>query len=201
MPTSRGRNQHEPASIAMPRLLNTKPILPALEIMRTSMGRHMVMPTPTAAPLIAATMGFRQLKIARVIELLASRFCGLLPSFHTWKAALPPEMSAPAQKARPAPVTTMARTSSIAFTRWKKSINSRLMAVLKALSLSGRLRVTVITPSERSVSKVSYFMALLPFPDRSAQRGGISLRDAVVCETFAATHAIRNPGGSRCLTC
>ena len=36
------------------------------------MGRHMVMPTPTAAPLIAATIGFRQLKIASVIESLAS---------------------------------------------------------------------------------------------------------------------------------
>ena len=107
MPTSRGRNQHEPASIAMPRLLNTKPMRAALDIRRTSIGRHMVMPTPTAAPLIAATIGFRQLKIAKVIESLASRFCGLLPSFHTWKAPLPPEMSAPAQKARPAPVTTI----------------------------------------------------------------------------------------------
>jgi len=64
-------------------------------------------------------------------------------------------MSAPAQNARPAPVTTMARTSSIAFTPWKKSINSLLITVLKALSLSGRFRVTVITPSSRLVSKVS----------------------------------------------
>ena len=119
------------------------------------MGRHIVMPTPTAAPLIAATIGFRQLKIAKVIESPASRFCGLLPSFHTWKAPLPPEMSAPAQKARPAPVTTMARTSSIAFTPWKKSINSLLIAVLKALSLSGRFKVTVMTPSSRLVSRVS----------------------------------------------
>ena len=90
-----------------------------------------------------------------MIESRASRFCGLLPSFHTWKAPLPPEMSAPAQKARPAPVTTIARTSSIAFTRWKKSINSLLITVLKALSLSGRFKVTVMTPSSRLVSKVS----------------------------------------------
>ena len=140
------------------------------------MGRHMVMPTPTAAPLIAATIGFRQLKIASVIESLASRFCGLLPSFQTWKAPLPPEMSAPAQKARPAPVTTMARTSSIAFTWPKKSINSRLMAVLKALSLSGRLRVTVITPSARSVSKVSYSMGIIAPPGsfRAARRNVVA---------------------------
>ena len=139
----------------MPRLLNTKPMRAALDIRRTSIGRHMVMPTPTAAPLIAATMGFRQLKIAKVIESRASRFCGSVPSFHTWKAPLPPDMSAPAQKARPAPVTTIARTSSIAFTPWKKSINSLLITVLNALSLSGRFKVTVMTPSTRLVSRVS----------------------------------------------
>src|SRR6266851_1807525 len=143
MPTSRGRNQHEPASIAMPRLLNTKPMRADADIIRTSMGRHMVMPTPTAAPLIAATIGFRQLKIASVIESLASRFCGLLPSFHTWKAPLPPEMSAPA---------------------------------LKALSLSGRLSVTVITPSERSVSKVSYSIDIIAPPGsfRAARRNVVA---------------------------
>ena len=176
MPTSRGRNQHEPASIAMPRLLNTKPMRALVDIKRMSIGKHMVMPTPTAAPLIAATIGFRQLKIASVIESLASRFCGAAPSFQTWKAPLPPEMSAPAQKARPAPVTTMARTSSIAFTRPKKSINSRLMAVLKALSLSGRLSVTVITPSARSVSKVSYFRGIIAPPGsfRAARRNVVA---------------------------
>jgi len=83
MPTSRGRNQHEPASIAMPRLLKTKPTRAALDIRLRSMGKHMVMPTPTAAPLIAATIGFRQLKMASVIESFASRFCGLVPSFQT----------------------------------------------------------------------------------------------------------------------
>jgi hypothetical protein len=40
---------------------------------------------------------------------------------------------------RPAPVTTIERTSSIAFTRWKKSMGS----------------LTVSTPSTNSVSKVS----------------------------------------------
>ncbi len=155
MPTRRGRYQLEPASIAMPRLLNTKPMRAAVDIMRMSIGRHMVMPTPTAAPLIAATIGFRQLWIASVIDSLGSRFTGLLPSFHTLKASLPPEMSAPAQKARPAPVMTIARTASSAFIAVKKSINSRLIVWLKALSLSGRLSVTVMTPSCRSVSKVS----------------------------------------------
>src|SRR5258708_26251049 len=138
-------------------------------------------------------MGFKQLKIASVIESLASRCCGRLPSLQTWKAPLPPEMSAPAQKARPAPVTTIERTSSIAFTRWKKSMSSLLITVLKAFNLSGRLSVTVITPSVRSVSKVSYFMTEVSSGRGSAQQDGMPLRDCVVCETFAATDPIRNP--------
>jgi len=64
----------------MPRLLKTKPIRAVVDIRRMSIGGHIVMPTPTAAPFIAATIGFRQLKIASAIESLASRLCGLPPS-------------------------------------------------------------------------------------------------------------------------
>ena len=76
----------------------------------------MVMPTPTAGPLIAAIEGFRQLKIAstkrpppRAPE-LANTPAPWLPDVS--KLAAPPDTSAPAQKPRPAPVTMMARTSS-----------------------------------------------------------------------------------------
>ena len=41
-----------------------KPILAPLAAIRISIGKVMVMPTPTAGPLIAAIEGFRQLKIA-----------------------------------------------------------------------------------------------------------------------------------------
>ena len=41
-----------------------KPILAPRAAIRTSIGNVMVMPTPTAGPLIAAIDGFRQLKIA-----------------------------------------------------------------------------------------------------------------------------------------
>jgi len=51
--------------MAMPRLLNTKPMRALLDMSRTSIGRHIVTPTPTAGPLIAATMGLRQLKICQ----------------------------------------------------------------------------------------------------------------------------------------
>jgi len=56
-------------------------------------------------------------------------------------------------------------------------MSSLLIAVLKAFSLSGRLSVTVITPSANSVSKVSYFIGeeFLRHGFRSARR--IPLRD------------------------
>jgi hypothetical protein len=46
------------ASGTTPRRLNTKPIRAAAEAMRTSMGRVMVAPKPTAGPLMAAITGF-----------------------------------------------------------------------------------------------------------------------------------------------
>ena len=93
-----------------------KPILAPLAAMRISIGKVMVMPTPTAGPLIAAIDGFRQLKIAS--DEAAAALC---PNWQNtpapWlpevsKLLAPPETSAPAQKARPAPVTMTARTSS-----------------------------------------------------------------------------------------
>ena len=65
-------------------------------------------------------------------------------------ASLPPDRSAPAQKARPAPVTMIARTSSSASARSKASIISANISPVKALSFSGRLRVSVRIPSSTS---------------------------------------------------
>ena len=52
------------ASGTSPRRAKMKPILAPRAAIRTSIGKVMVMPTPTAGPLIAAIDGFRQLKIA-----------------------------------------------------------------------------------------------------------------------------------------
>ena len=65
-------------------------------------------------------------------------------------------MSAPAEKARsPAPVTTMARTSSSCLRSAKTPNNSRRMGLFCALSTSGRLSVIVTTWSCRSTRIVS----------------------------------------------
>ena len=54
------QNQEEQASGVTP-LVKTKPILLLAATRRMSMGRVMVIPTPTAAPLIAPITGLRQL--------------------------------------------------------------------------------------------------------------------------------------------
>jgi hypothetical protein len=55
--------------------------------------------------------------------------------------------SAPAQKARPAPVTMTARTASSASSRSKASSSSCIIRTVKAFSFSGRSSVSVQMPS------------------------------------------------------
>ncbi len=52
-------------------------------------------------------------------------------------------MSAPAQNPRPAPVSTITRTPSSALASCMAARTSRPITAVHALSLSGRLRVTV----------------------------------------------------------
>ncbi len=60
MPTMRGRNHDEAASGTMPSRPKTKPMRALSEASRTSMGRVIVAPMPTAAPLIAPITGLVQ---------------------------------------------------------------------------------------------------------------------------------------------
>ena len=66
MPTRRGRNQLEQASGTIPRRANTKPMRASSAASRMSMARVIVMPTPTAGPLMAAMIGFFRSKMRRV---------------------------------------------------------------------------------------------------------------------------------------
>jgi hypothetical protein len=61
-PTMRGRNQEAQASGTMPLRTNVNAILHPGVAKRTSMGNVIVMPIPTAAPLIAEMQGLRFLK-------------------------------------------------------------------------------------------------------------------------------------------
>ena len=53
----------------------------------------------------------------------------------------------PAQNARPAPVTTTARTSSSVASSRKKVSSSRAIVTVKEFSASGRSSTSVATPS------------------------------------------------------
>ena len=66
MPTRRPRNHVDAASGVMPRRANTKPKRAVVLAMRMSIGSCIVMPMPTAAPLMAPITGFRLLKMRSV---------------------------------------------------------------------------------------------------------------------------------------
>ncbi len=114
IPTIRGRNQLLQASGAIPRRVKTNPIFAVSEAMRISIGRVMVMPTPTAGPFMAAITGFFISKILKVTRPPPSRCSSrvFLPSNVRSNALSPLLRSAPAQKALPAPVTITTRTPS-----------------------------------------------------------------------------------------
>jgi hypothetical protein len=112
------------------------------------MASVIVSPTPTAGPLIAAITGLVQSNRRSVKVPPPSR--GTAPSAsrsRQSKVEPPPSRSAPAQKARPAPVKTIARTSSSASARSIASISSRCIVGVQAFSRSGRSRVIVRTLS------------------------------------------------------
>ena len=146
MPTTRGRNQLDAASGTMPRRANTNPNRAAVLASRMSIGNVIVTPTPTAAPLIAPITGFFESKIRSASMPPPSRgtpasVCTSLPPLAN--VSPPDDRSAPAQNARPAPVTITARTSSSASARSNASIISFIIVPVNAFSLSGRDNVIV----------------------------------------------------------
>ena len=74
MPTIRGRNQLEHASGTMPRRVNTKPNLALSAATRMSAGSIEVIPTPTAAPLMAAITGLSEANTRSAIRPPKSRW-------------------------------------------------------------------------------------------------------------------------------
>ena len=115
-PTKRGRNQLAAPSKTMPRRAKGKAYFALLDPIRISIGQSIVAPIPTAAPLTAAIIGVSHSKTARFKMPPASR---IIPSCVTGTLSTPelpkPSLiSAPAQKARPAPVKTITRTDGSA---------------------------------------------------------------------------------------
>ena len=139
---------------------NTKPMRALSDARRTSIASVIVAPMPTAAPLIAAMTGFLHSKTASATRPPVSRTpftiagssqrasCSARLGFKlsSRPKTLPAtDKSMPAQKARPAPVTTIAPTASSSLARLYASISSLAISTVKALSCVGRLRVSVST--------------------------------------------------------
>ena len=103
MPTTRGRNQLLQPSGMMPRRVNTNPKRASVDASRTSIGSVMVAPIPTEAPFTAAMIGFFNAWMRSARMPPPSRGTSP-PDFAVVgsNACAPPEMSAPAQNARPA---------------------------------------------------------------------------------------------------
>src|SRR4029450_13761659 len=124
------------------------------------MASCMVTPTPTAGPLQAAMVGFSKSNRRSVNSPPPSRWPSSPgsagPRFSALKVLAPPDRSAPAQKPRPAPVNTTARTSSSRSARSMASSSSDSILPVKAFSLSGRLSVMVRMPSLLSYLICSY---------------------------------------------
>ena len=110
----------------------------------------MSMPAPTAAPLSAAMYGLSSRATWRGTLWTLSRSQLRRPAAATGRSlravsATPesPFRSAPAQKARPAPVRMTARTSPSVRASSSASVHSRIIVGVKAFIRSGRFRVMV----------------------------------------------------------
>src|SRR5260370_24410170 len=128
-----------------------------------SQARAMLAPAPAATPLTAHTTGFSKRRRRRTSGLY--QVSSALPPSTLPPAAMTAARSArscPAQKPRPAPVSSTARIVASPSTASNAAASARCSSVVKALSLSGRLSVIVATPSARSHRRLSPTAASLP---------------------------------------
>ncbi len=135
------------------------------EALDAAMARSQVIaseaPAPAATPLTAATVGTRRETSLRTVGLKAWSITG--PGSARWTRSGPGSKSnsarsAPAQKARPAPVITTARMAGSALTRSRMSHSSWCIARVKLFSACGRFSVTMPTPAWVSYRTVASLM-------------------------------------------
>src|SRR5579875_1464604 len=160
-PISRGSSQVEEASGTIPRRVKTNPYLASAAANLTSHPIGRVSPMPTADPFIAAMTGVR----IRAGSMRTGSAAVCSASAGRLKVSPPRSRSAPAEKYRPAPVTTIARTWSSDSYSANASCSSRVITGENALRRSGRLSQIVATRPETSVSRVwKLVIGYLAFP-------------------------------------
>src|SRR5262249_49298361 len=119
-------------------------------------------PPPIAAPLTAVTTGFVSCENVRCRFMVSSERRSTSAALSGVRS-LNSLKSAPAQKARPAPVSTMLRTPASASAARRPSSSASLSAMLSALRFSGRFMVRTRTAPWFSINK-SDISALLSIP-------------------------------------
>ena len=129
---------------------------------RKSIGRTIDRPTPIAAPLIAPTIGFDdRMSSTQSTGRSFGAACSVPSSASAICCANTSEMSAPAQKPRPAPVMTNAPTAGSSFPAMIARSSSERIVCVHAFSLSGRLSVTSRIAS-RSSTMICWYSTTPP---------------------------------------
>ncbi len=141
-----------PQSGCRPILVNTWPIWALSAAILRSHPRARLAPPPAATPLRDAITGCGASRMMADTPRMPSTRRRPVASSNrsiSWRSS---PTSAPAQKARPAPVRTMARTAEEPATMPSASFSSCTISTVKALSLSGRFSVMVPTAPSMSTA-------------------------------------------------
>src|SRR5438093_6657097 len=145
LPISRGRSQVAPPSAVRPIFTKASTNAAAGTASRMSQAIAMLAPIPAATPFMAAITGLgmerSRVRMPWYSSLIASSDPSLVPNSPT---------SAPAQKARPLPMTTTQRTASSFSTCFRAASSCLRRSPLTAFIRSGRLSRTQPTRSRTS---------------------------------------------------
>ena len=146
-PISRGSVQEAPLSRASPTLAKASRNFALSAAIRKSATKASDAPAPAAIPFTAAMTGLGMVASASTIGLkcLCTVSSGAVSPAASRSACS--RRSCPAQKPRPAPVSTTARTAGSAATSRTVSSSASFSSTVSELSASGRFSVTVATPS------------------------------------------------------
>src|SRR6185503_1514831 len=153
-PTSLGRSQEAPMSAPdSPTRTKRNAIFAVSDATRMSHAEAITAPAPATVPFNAAITGFRHRRMFRIRSQVMSVKRRRPAASSEKSAPMMSSTSPPEQKARPAPVSTTARTAGSLSTAGKRSRSSEYTSKVRAFSRSGRLRVTVATPVSALTAK------------------------------------------------
>jgi len=164
-PISLGRSRPTPWLAKMAFSERMSPSSTSWRATRKSQARAVTQPAPWQRPLSAATIGLGVDSSVRTsswwgprVVVSSSRSRSFGPSSPA--SSMPPTMSSPEQKARPAPVMTTTRTAGSGPAAATQRVRPSTMPHVRAFNLSGRSNVRVSTPPSRRRCRPSTWSVL-----------------------------------------